>query len=368
VKDIPINVDVECVDGSCGQSTCVIVDPNTMQVTHYVVKENTSPHTERLVPNEYIAEITPDLIRLRCTRAELGEMEPFVVTEYRQVEIPRYEGVQASMAVDFSAPEIRTLPMEVEQVPVGELALREGMPVDATDKSVGRVDELLLDSDTGQITHLVLREGHLWGQRAVFIPVSMVEYVVEGRILLKLDRETISAMLSIPARRGVANVELVVLTLPETNQANEALQILKKSIKDEDIAVLNMAVLVKQSDGQTSIRETEDVDPRHGALFGAITGGLIGLLGGPVGAVIGAAAGAATGGVAAGRIDMGFPDDYLKVLQQGLQPGSSALVVLVEKEGVEKVMAALANFDGQPLRHALTDDIVTQLSQASDTD
>jgi sporulation protein YlmC with PRC-barrel domain len=29
---------------------------------------------------------------------------------------------------------------------------------------VGRVGEILIDAETGEITHLVLREGHLWGQ------------------------------------------------------------------------------------------------------------------------------------------------------------------------------------------------------------
>ncbi len=123
--------------------------------------------------------------------------------------------------------------------------------------------------------------------------------------------------------------------------------------------------MVKDEEGRTSIKEREDVESRHGALFGAVTGGLVGLLGGPVGVVIGAAAGAAAGGVAAGHIDMGFPDEYLEKLQHGLQPGSSALVTLVEGEWVEKVTETLSGFGGETLRLALTDDIVTQLMTES---
>ena len=36
--DIPLNAKVECADGSCGQSTTVIVDPVKRELTHLVVR------------------------------------------------------------------------------------------------------------------------------------------------------------------------------------------------------------------------------------------------------------------------------------------------------------------------------------------
>jgi len=125
--------------------------------------------------------------------------------------------------------------------------------------------------------------------------------------------------------------------------------------------------LVKESDGKASIRETHDVDKQRGTVFGAITGGLVGLLGGPAGVVIGAAAGAATGRAAARRIDLGFPDEYLQKLQDGLQPGSSALVVLLEKEQSSKMADVAANFGGQFIQQELTQDILAQLPDDSET-
>ena len=247
---------------------------------------------------------------------------------------------------------------------MGQRVIHQGATVEATDGKVGQVDELLLDPETEQITHLVLREGHLWGQKEVVVPLSVVDKVVQDSVYLTLDRETISAMLAVPAKYSLNDVELVILSLKGVDRANEARQTLKQLSKKGSVAVLNVAVLVKDEDGKTSLRESEDVDPRHGAVFGAIAGGLIGLLGGPVGAVVGAVAGAATGGVAAGRIEMGFPDAYLKKLQESLQPGSSALVILAEQDQVENVTEALADFDGQLLRQALTDDIVSQVTSS----
>jgi uncharacterized membrane protein len=192
----------------------------------------------------------------------------------------------------------------------------------------------------------------------------MVKSVEAETVYLSLDRETIQAMLAIPTkqRRAAADIELLILSLAQADQADAALQALKQAIKRKEISMLNAAILVKTEDGKVSLKEVEDVGSKRGALFGAISGGLIGLLGGPVGAVIGAVAGAASGSVAARWLDMGFPDDYLKKVQASLQPGSSALLVLVEQEQVEKVAQVLAKFEGELLRQGLTDEMVSQFT------
>ena len=52
--DIPINAEVFCSDGLCGHTTCITVNPITQKITHVVVREKQSPHTERLVPEDFI--------------------------------------------------------------------------------------------------------------------------------------------------------------------------------------------------------------------------------------------------------------------------------------------------------------------------
>lgn len=362
MKSIPLQAEVLCTDGTGGRSVAVLVDPTTLQVTHFAVREKQKPHTQWLVPVDEVDEIADDSIRLRCTVNELGQMKNFVVTEYRQVEIPRYEGAVGASPV--YQPQTEVLPVDRELIPEGELAVRPGMAVEATDGTVGRVHELVSDPSSGQITHLVLREGHPWGKRDVMIPATVVEAVGRDSLHLALDRETIGYVLAIPIRwrADVEGVELVVLMSEIAGTAAEALQALKASVRHGDLVVLNAAVLVKDQEGETSLAEMEDIDPRHGTLFGAITGGLVGLLGGPIGVVVGAAAGAATGHVAARRIDMGFPDEYLARLQEGLQPGSSALVTLVEQAWVDEVAEILGRFEGQVLHQAITDDMVARIA------
>jgi len=159
----------------------------------------------------------------------------------------------------------------------------------------------------------------------------------------------------------IGPIELIVAAFSGESKATAVLKDLKKLEKDGVILLVNAAVMVKNEKGKVSIKETEDVTGGKGALFGAIAGGLIGLLGGPVGVIIGAAAGAATGGIAASKIDMGFPDDTLKELDDSLTPGSSAILALIQHQWVDAVVSELEKAGAKLFRQALKDELAAQL-------
>ena len=198
--EISVNAEVQCTDGPCGRSTYVILNPTTDQLTHLVVKHKQSPHVERLVAIDQVEEASPDLIRLRCTGHEFGEMEPFIETEFVRVTVPEYAS-DSYMAWPYVIPKTVTRTVKHEHIPPGELAVRRGARVEATDGHVGRVDEFLVNPSNGHITHLVLREGHLWGQKDVAIPVSEIWYIEEKIVYLKLDKHSIEALPTIPIHR-----------------------------------------------------------------------------------------------------------------------------------------------------------------------
>lgn len=300
--------------------------------------------------------------------ADLAEMKPFTHTEYRRIEIPRYVG--ADQQAPYYAPAHEVVQYERELVPEGEYPIRQGIGVEATNGTVGRIHNLLYDEESGQLTHLVLREGHPWGKKDVLMPVSLVDNVGRDKVYLAIDKETVAAtLLAVPTRwgAGAGQLEMVALVSDAADNAKEALKGIKKAAKRDDLKVHNAAVLIKDAEGKASITETEDISPSHGALFGAISGGLVGLLGGPVGVVVGAAAGAAAGGVAARWIDMGISDEYLSSLEEGLKPGSSALVLLVGQESAEQTAEALAAFEGRVLRQALTTDVIAEIGVQEET-
>lgn len=159
----------------------------------------------------------------------------------------------------------------------------------------------------------------------------------------------------------IGPIELIVAAFSDESKAAAVLKDLKKLEKDGVILLVNAAVMVKDEKGKVSIKETEDISGGKGALFGAIAGGLIGLLGGPVGVIIGAAAGAATGGVAASKIDMGFPNDTLKELDDSLTPGTSAILALIQHQWVDTVVSELEKAGAKLFRQALKEELATQL-------
>jgi len=202
--DIPLNASVHCVDGECGRSTYVITNPVSRQVTHLVVKENGLAADEHVIPIEWVTEATHDLIRLRCTTEQLSNMDPFFEKRYLREPLPDYEHpVGGYLLLPYRIPNItQTVQVETRHIPVGELAVHRGATVKATDGRVGQVDEFLVDPENSHITHLILREGHLWGQKDVTIPVSEIDRLEEDMVHLKLDKQSIEALPSIPLRHG----------------------------------------------------------------------------------------------------------------------------------------------------------------------
>jgi uncharacterized membrane protein len=295
-------------------------------------------------------------------------MEQFAYTEYRQVEVPAYVGAEAETL--YYTPSIQTIPIVHESVPDGLRAVYLGMPVHAADGYVGELDELLTDPETGQVTYLVLREGHLWGKKQALVPVSMVKSATEGMIRLKAERKTIASLLAIPAKKryGVSAVELMLWTYDGPGEAQGGLAALGAWTKEQPGTVLAAALVAKDADGKASLQQLGDVDKRHGALYGALAGGLSGLVAGPAGVLLGAAAGAVAGRTAAKRIDLGFPDEFLVRIEEGVEPDTAAVLALVEGSDVDEVAQAMSGSDGVLMQVSVTDEMLARHVAALEMD
>ncbi len=199
--DIPINVEVFCTDGVCGRTTRVIVRPQTEEVTEVVVKADVSPYQEVMIPISAVTESTPDSVNICYAKAELADLQLFQVTEYINVNVSSPGGGSYYMA-SSAYPVTQAVPLVHEAISFDELAVHQGTAVEATDGRVGQVDEFLMDPVTERITHLILREGHLWGQKDVTIPVSEIERIEEDTVYLTLDKAAVEALPSIPVRRS----------------------------------------------------------------------------------------------------------------------------------------------------------------------
>ena len=202
--DIPLNAKVSCSDGLFGRSTHVILMPTTGKITHLVVGTDVFPATEYLVAIDHVVESSPELIRLNCTQEALSKMPIFDRVEFIPYDVA---GLSAGSYLQwpFLVPEIAPVRKEKEHIPANELVIKRGAGVQATDGPVGRVDEFLIDPDDDHITHLVLREGHLWGKKDVTIPVSQIDHYRNNTVYLKLDKHSIEGLPAVPIRRSSSN-------------------------------------------------------------------------------------------------------------------------------------------------------------------
>ncbi len=210
--EIPLNAPVECTDGVCGHSAYVLINPIADQVTDLVVKEDTFPNTEYIVPVGLVADTIIDTIRLGCSKAELEKLDRFIKTKFIEERVPeRYYsytsgtyGLGANYYFPYVIPETMQVPVEEKQIPPGELAVQRGTRVQATDGYVGRVDEFVVNPENGHITHLVLREGHLWGRKDVIIPVAELaatDKTGDDTVVLKLNKRQIESLPTFPVHR-----------------------------------------------------------------------------------------------------------------------------------------------------------------------
>ena len=362
MKNLSLDAKVICKDDSAGKSTHLVVNPATGQITYVVVQSEDG--REHVVPVDKVVDTGVKRIVLDCSIAELQQLPRFEEVHYVHNDTKTYEN--ADLVLPYSVPMVTDfIELDESNIPAGQLTINRGTGVEATDGWVGKVDEFIVSPQTGTITHLVLRTGHLWGKKTITLPLSSVDRVFDDVVYLKIDKATLKELPTIPVRRtwgfSDAEIELLVLVFDAPGKAEQALELLQSLKREKIVArIRNAAILVKDANGEVSIKEAEDVDKRHGAIFGAITGGLVGLVGGPVGAIVGAAAGAATGRIAADKIDMGFSDDYLESLKTSLQPNSSAIIALVEHEWTGTVTEALTKQGGQVFRQALPDEIITR--------
>jgi sporulation protein YlmC with PRC-barrel domain len=189
-----IGCDVHCSDGAVGTLTRIVVDPIKRSITHLVVTPRRHREHGHLIPLSTVANSGP-VVQLRCTTAELANFDDAVETEflpgdsglwgYQPDQIlswPYYgldmEGLRMGGvgALGGNVPTSATY----DRVPDGEVEVRRGEPVHASDGDIGRVQGLVVDRVDHAVTHVLVDEGHLWGEKRLAIPISAVIDVNNG--------------------------------------------------------------------------------------------------------------------------------------------------------------------------------------------
>ena len=154
--------------------------------------------------------------------------------------------------------------------------------------------------------------------------------------------------------------DLVVLGYPDEVTAKQAFAKVQE-LQQDMVIDGTTATLTRTADGKIHV-ETPTGVVGAGAATGALWGGLIGLLFFvPIGGmIVGGILGAMMGKVA----DMGIDEDFRRRVQDVLQPGTSAVVMVFSKVTPDKALEALAPYGGQVLRTSLTHEAEEEITKA----
>lgn len=155
-------------------------------------------------------------------------------------------------------------------------------------------------------------------------------------------------------------IQLIVAAFNDETSAKAALKSLKQAQKERVIKIENAAVLRKDETGKLHIKETADMGGGKGAALGGVGGAAIGLIAGPA-LLVPAAVGALVGGLTAKLRDTGFSNARLEMLGEGLKPGSSAIIAVVEHTWVTEVEKAMQEAGADLVTASISADIAAQL-------
>jgi sporulation protein YlmC with PRC-barrel domain len=204
--EFTIGAQATCTDGPCGEVIRVVVDPVAQEVTHLVVEPSQREGLGRLVPLSLVGASSQQEIQLTCTQADFTALDSAEETLFvpgtagyeaygsQQVLSWPYYGLGAG---DLSYGGMGAVPPSVtvtaDTVPLGEVTVRRGESVLATDGEIGKVQGLVIDRASRHVTHVLLQEGHLWGRKEVAIPIGAVASTETG-IQLRIAKEDVQAL------------------------------------------------------------------------------------------------------------------------------------------------------------------------------
>jgi uncharacterized membrane protein len=152
---------------------------------------------------------------------------------------------------------------------------------------------------------------------------------------------------------------LVVVVFDDMEEAGKVREALKKH--SDQISLDDSAVVVRDEEGKIHVKNEVDRGVAVGALGGGALGLLIGGLLFPVGGlVLGALGGALVGKMADKGVDQKFVDE----VGEHLQPGNSALFVIVREANPAVARAVLKPYKGTVLQTSLPSEAEEELRRA----
>lgn len=154
---------------------------------------------------------------------------------------------------------------------------------------------------------------------------------------------------------------LIVLAFDSMDEADKVHDALVRGKKEGVLQIDDAAVVVKDEHGKTHVKNQIS----RGSWVATGVGGFLGLLIGGIlmpigGLVMGLAAGAMTGKV----MDLGVDKKFVEEVEQQLQPGTSALFVLISNANPAAELAIFRQYKGKVIQTNLSTEAEENLRKA----
>jgi uncharacterized membrane protein len=154
--------------------------------------------------------------------------------------------------------------------------------------------------------------------------------------------------------------DLIVVGFKDEFKADEVMNELRRLQSEYLVDLEDAAVVVRNQEGKVKIKQAQEL-VAAGAVSGSYWGLLLSVLFfNPIFALVGAAAGALSGALT----DIGIDDNFMRDLGSTIEPGTSAIFVLVRKSTPDRVLENLSKFEGKVLRTSLSKEDEAKLQAA----
>jgi uncharacterized membrane protein len=156
---------------------------------------------------------------------------------------------------------------------------------------------------------------------------------------------------------------LIAITYDTADKADQALEKLSELQKMQLVSLEDAAVAVKDQKGKVKVTQTlEKMHTGSAALWSGFWGLLIGLL--FLAPIFWGLFGALMGYLFSKGTDLGIDNKFIKDVGDSLDPGQSALFILVVEATQDKVLPEMAEFGGTVFQTSLSNEDEEMLKKA----
>lgn len=159
--------------------------------------------------------------------------------------------------------------------------------------------------------------------------------------------------------------DLIVVAFDNETGADKMRDALVGMQKRHLVTLEDAAVVVRKPDGKVKVKQAANL-VGEGALGGAFWGMLIGIIFWIP--WLGAGIGALSGAVSAHFTDIGVDDDFIKEVGDTIDPGHSALFLLVKEATPDKIVGELKQYKGKILQTSLSAEDEAKLKETFGVD